>query len=172
VRSVFRTCSLPQGGPQVVGANQKCSESEELAGLPLDVLGQDSTWRWGPTEGLPKPREIMSGQRGSSLDARLRPSAIRAWISSRSNSAIAAKILMVKRPLGVVVSTAVLSLTARLAPRCRPPKNGAIDHPQPGADKVDSAEGMATLGGDEQSSQLPPRAAEQAGVRATDCRAG
>jgi hypothetical protein len=28
--------------------------------------------------------------------ARLRPSAIRAWISSRSNSAIAAKILMVK----------------------------------------------------------------------------
>jgi hypothetical protein len=97
---------------------------------------------------------------------------LRAWISSRSNSAIAAKILMVKRPLGVVVSTAVLSLTARLAPRCRPPKNGAIDHPQPGADKVDSAEGMATLGGDEQSSQLPPRAAEQAGVRATDCRAG
>jgi hypothetical protein len=63
--------------------------------------------------------------------ARLRPSAIRAWISSRSNSAIAAKILMVKRPLGVVVSTAVLSLTAQLAPRCRPPKNGAIDHPQP-----------------------------------------
>jgi hypothetical protein len=104
--------------------------------------------------------------------ARLRPSAIRAWISSRSNSAIAAKILMVKRPLGVVVSTAVLSLTARLAPRCRPPKNGAIDHPQPGADKVDSAEGMATLGGDEQSSQLPPRAAEQAGIRAADCRAG
>src|SRR5262249_23126905 len=36
-------------------------------------------------------------------------------------------------------------LTARLAPRGRPPKNGAIDHPQPGADKVDSAEGMATL---------------------------
>ena len=30
-------------------------------------------------------------------------------------------------------------LTARLAPRGRPPKNGAIDHPQPGADKVDSA---------------------------------
>ena len=36
-------------------------------------------------------------------------------------------------------------LTARLAPRGRPPKNGAIDHPQPGADKVDMAEGMATL---------------------------
>ena len=36
-------------------------------------------------------------------------------------------------------------LTAGLASRGRPPKNGAIDHPQPGADKVDSAEGMATL---------------------------
>ena len=31
------------------------------------------------------------------------------------------------------------------AARGRPPKNGAIDHPPPGADKVDSAEGMATL---------------------------
>src|SRR5262249_38316671 len=36
-------------------------------------------------------------------------------------------------------------LTARLAPRGRLPKNGAIDHPQPDADKVDSAEWMATL---------------------------
>jgi hypothetical protein len=37
VRSVFRTSSLPQGGPQVLGANLKCSESEALGGLPLNM---------------------------------------------------------------------------------------------------------------------------------------
>src|SRR5262249_3269620 len=37
VRSVFRSSSLPQVGPQVLGANLKCSESEALGGLPLNL---------------------------------------------------------------------------------------------------------------------------------------
>ena len=59
----FAPSSLPQGGPQVLGANLKCSESEACGGLPLNVPDQDSTWRWGRRRGLPKPREIMSGHR-------------------------------------------------------------------------------------------------------------
>jgi hypothetical protein len=48
VRSVFRTSSLPQGGPQVLGANLKCSESRLGRRTP-----QDSTWRWGRRRGCP-----------------------------------------------------------------------------------------------------------------------
>jgi hypothetical protein len=43
VRSVYRTPSLPQGGPQVLGANLKCSES----GLALPGHPKDNTPRYG-----------------------------------------------------------------------------------------------------------------------------
>jgi hypothetical protein len=65
VRSVFRTSSLPQTGLQVLGANLKCSESEALGGLPVNMpltltrIADDD----GSTEGLPKRREIMSSTR-------------------------------------------------------------------------------------------------------------
>src|SRR5262245_17378651 len=43
LRSVFRTLNLPQGGPQVLGADLKCSES----GLALPGHPKDSTPRYG-----------------------------------------------------------------------------------------------------------------------------
>jgi len=42
-------------------------------------------------------------------------------------------------------ATSVLSRNSAASAARSATQNGAIDHPQPGADKVDSAEGMATL---------------------------
>ena len=55
-----------------------------------------------------------------------------------------------------IMPRACCPITARLAPRGRPPKNGAIDHPQPGADKVDSTEGIATLEAMSSHHNFPP----------------
>jgi hypothetical protein len=46
--AVFRTSSLPQGDPQVLGANLKCSES----GLALPGHPKNSTPRYGRTAAL------------------------------------------------------------------------------------------------------------------------
>ena len=60
--------SLPQGGPQVLGANLKCSESRALGGLPLNVPPIRGRIAHGGGVGgraAQKPHEIMSGQRGA-----------------------------------------------------------------------------------------------------------
>jgi hypothetical protein len=57
-RSVYRTLNLPQGGPQILGANLNCSESEALRGVSLIVPDQHSTGRWGRRRGCPNHAKL------------------------------------------------------------------------------------------------------------------